>query len=156
MYRILLIILALSASSAMADSAAPSDHFFFCPMPQELEKEPVKKTWSAQRLQWRSYEISFVDKVTKFLGAQWVGANVGQLTCVYSGDDPKEFPILLIFSTLVYSPETDKWSKDLGGFRNCKTDDPQHCPFKPRMQNRPEDINLQLEQLKNLPATPRE
>lgn len=131
-------------------------NLFFCPNPSALQKNPADSTWTAEG-GWKSYTASMVTQVTQFLGAQWHGTEVGQITCVYQGKPALSFPILLIFHTLTKEPYPgkwnknidSKWSKNLGGFRNCKANEPKNCPFK--MQLKPKEANIykEAEELKN-------
>ena len=88
-----------------------------CPPISAISKDPAKLTWSAQD-GFKSYEMSFIDQLTTFLGAQWNGVKVGQVTCVYSGKPKTAFPILLVYGTLAIEPTGGKWSKNLDGIRN--------------------------------------
>lgn len=123
-------------------------NLFFCPSIKSIKKDPKKLTWSAPG-GWQSYEISFVNKLTKFYGAQWTGTKVGQITCLYQGDTPSSFPVLLVFDTLTYQPSGGKWSKDLGGYQNCVARKRANCPFKIRVKPPEKDIYQEAEQLKS-------
>lgn len=154
-----LIILMLCLCSAISIAATQTPavttiakNVVFCPTSNSLKKDPQTKTWSAQQGLWKSYEISFVDKVGQFLGAQWAGANVGQLTCIYQGNNKNTFPILLIYHTIVYAPSSGRWSPNLGGYANCKSELQQDCPFRTRLQSSNEDVNQQLDQMAPPPS----
>lgn len=126
----------------------------FCPKPSALVKNPNKLTWSAYGKRWRSYNKSFVTKVKAFIGAQWTGANVGQVTCLYAGQDPLAFPILLRFHTLSTTPQGNGWSKNLGGFYNCKSKQRSLCPIYMIPKPKPVDILKEAEQLQKHRANP--
>ncbi|OGT42126.1 MAG: hypothetical protein A3F13_04115 [Gammaproteobacteria bacterium RIFCSPHIGHO2_12_FULL_40_19] len=137
-----LITLALSitgCSVAFADSAEPSA---FCPHKNDIQKNPVKGNWIAHTKagDWKSYDMSFATNLTQFVGAQWSGANVGQLTCVYHSEQQFKMqgkpavqptlPVLLIFHTLTFQPAKGKWKHAARGIYNCYSTKQSDCPFK--------------------------
>lgn len=140
----------LPAVAGGPDQVAPQtvENKFYCPPIDALIKNSNTKTWSTHDGKWKSYDLSFVDKITKFSGAQWRGTNVGQIFCVYRGELETSFPILLAYSTLAYAPSGGYWSPNLGGYQNCETTDPANCPFSIRIQQPIGDIYEQAEQLK--------
>lgn len=121
----------------------------YCPAPSALSKNPLKQTWSASG-GFKGYDLSFVTQVTGFLGAQWRGATVGQITCVYKGLPKNSFNVLLIYNTVTYEPSQLNWAKNQGGVRNCIARKTKHCPFsveiKPKNKG---DIYQQLEKFKS-------
>lgn len=139
--------ISLAVTPQAASPTNINQNIVFCPATNSLKKDLQTKTWNAQQGQWKSYEISFVDAPAQFLGAQWAGANVGQITCIYRGKDRKTFPILLIYHTIAYAPFGGRWSPNLGGYANCKSEQQQDCPFRIRLQSNDEDINQQLEKM---------
>lgn len=160
MYMLILLFLLLPITT-FADNSSQTDtnnstattsqkpkNLFFCPPIKSIKKDPVKLTWSAPG-GWKSYEISFDNKIIEFYGAQWNGENVGQITCLYKGDVPSAFPILLVFDTLTYQPSGGQWSKDLGGYQNCVSRKRSDCPFKIRLKPPKEDVYKEAEQLKS-------
>src|ERR1700751_3543104 len=90
----------------------------FSPPLHALVKNPETRTWSSP-YGWKSYEMSFEDKLTQFSGAQWRGTNVGQIFCVYRAESPTAFPVLLAYNVLAFTPQGGKWSENLGGYENC-------------------------------------
>lgn len=122
-------------------------NLFYCPAIGALKKDPESETWSADG-GWKSYDLSFVDKITEFSGAQWRGTNVGQIFCVYRGKVKTDFPILLAYNTLAYAPKNGRWSANLGGYQNCETADQKECPFSIRLKREEIDIYEQAAQLK--------
>ncbi len=123
-------------------------NLFYCPAINALNKDPETRTWSAEG-GWKSFDLSFVNNITRFSGAQWRGTNVGQIFCVYRGELNTDFPVVLAFKVLAYSPKAGKWSANLGGYQNCETDSQEDCPFSIRVQTESEDIYEQAEQLKH-------
>lgn len=147
-------------------------NLFFCPPITALKKDPVKMNWTATN-GWKSYGISFVENIKSFMGAQWYGANVGQITCIYKGAELHSFPVLLIFNTLTLEPQGSlepsppnqatnpqlsennanpggtKWTKNLGGYRNCVSNSEKECPFQMQLAPPKEDVYKQALQLKN-------
>lgn len=149
-----LIIFLLSwtgiASAGGPDTGVPPQpvqNIFYCPPVTALTKDPTSRTWSATN-GWKSYDLSFVDKITRFSGAQWRGTNVGQILCIYRGALDTDFPIILAYKILTYVPQGGKWSNNLGGYANCESPSQADCPFSIRLQQQQEDIYQQAEQLK--------
>lgn len=132
----------------------PQQNIFFCPTIDKLQKDPEKLTWSAPG-GWQSFELSFVDKITRFSGAQWRGTNVGQIFCVYRGVENTAFPILLAYSIIALEPNGGKWSQNLGGYKNCESSQAIDCPFSIRLRPEEEDLYQQAEKLKKSGSSPR-
>lgn len=130
----------------------PTQRVVLCPPITDLVKNPETRTWSAPH-GWKSYEMSFVDKITQFSGAQWRGTNVGQIFCVYRGELATSFPILLAYNVLAFAPQNGKWSENLGGYANCETPNTADCPFVIRIKQEEEDLYKQVEQLKRTTPT---
>ena len=125
----ILLSLLVSAYAAPKPIAKPVKNLFYCPLPTTLQLNAKTHIWHVKK-NWKSYDISFVKRVKSFYGAQWNGANVGQIICVYHGENPNSFPIQLVFHTLVLDPSAGKWSKNLGGYKNCVSRKLKDCPFK--------------------------
>ncbi len=134
---------------AHGESTTSANNLFYCPLLSTLQKDTEKRTWSAPG-GWQSYDLSFVDKVDKFSGAQWRGTNVGQIFCVYRGDIPTMFPILLAYGTLALEPSGQKWGENLGGYRNCESSVREDCPFQIRLEPEQGDIYEEAEKLRKL------
>jgi len=156
-YLILILLGIVSSADAAGEGATPNipkpqlpvtaQNVFYCPPMTALKKDPDKFTWSAPG-GWQSFEMSFVDQITRFSGAQWRGTNVGQIFCVYRGDLETSFPVLLAYKVLAYEPQGGKWTANLGGYQNCESPNPKDCPFSIRLQPEQEDVYKQAEQLK--------
>ncbi|MCH9769982.1 MAG: T4SS-associated protein EirA [Gammaproteobacteria bacterium] len=140
-YLSLIILLSLSVGAYAASKpiTKPVKNLFYCPATTTLRANPKTHTWHVKK-DWKSYDISFVKHVKTFYGAQWNGANVGQIICVYHGENPNSFPIQLVFHTLVLDPNSGKWSKNLGGYKNCVSHKLKDCPFK--LHLRPGNKNI--------------
>lgn len=141
------IIVAKSDSSTMASASNAKTNIVICPPIKALKKNQKKLTWFAKG-GWKSFDMSFVNKPERFIGAQWNGATVGQITCVYSGKNLHNFPILLIYGTLTLEPTTDSWSKNHGGYRNCKATKQKNCPFRIMLKPKKQGLIQQAEDLK--------
>lgn len=148
-------IIALYATLALADDKAATsmkeENHFTCPAISSLAKDPVSMTWHTKDNHFKSYNKSFANKLKEFIGAQWVGTNVGQVFCVYKGFENDTFPILLSFHTLTLEPhEGDgQWGKDQGGFRNCTAKAQSDCAFKMRLKPVESDIYKEAEKLRS-------
>lgn len=78
----------------------------YCPDVSDLSRQGT--TWSAPG-NWKSYQVSFISTVTRFMGAQWMGTNVGRTVCLYSGDNSNDFPVQLVFPALSELPDLPLW-----------------------------------------------
>lgn len=152
---ILAISLALSSPLAMAaDKASPGGaqqpmkKGYYCPPIDKLHKTS-KKVWIAPG-GWRSFTTSFVETVAHFYGAQWSGAKIGQLTCIYKGKDASSFPILLVFHKLTFAPLGGKWQAEDTKI-NCYSRDRRECAFQVPTPPKQEDIFKALEHAKDNP-----
>lgn len=108
-----------------------------CPAPSELIKNGLY--WGTATGGWKSYSESFDSSVVTFLGAQWVGINVGKMVCLYKGNLAMSFSIPLQNDTLSQTPTGGLWGNDLGGYRNCHSTNVLDCPFVVKTQS----VNLQ-------------
>jgi hypothetical protein len=103
----------------------------FCPLPSQLVKNGLY--WATPTGNWKSYSESFDATVTTFVGAQWIGINVGKMVCIYKGNLAMSFPITLQNDTLTQIPTGGNWGTDQGGFRNCHSTNTTDCPFITRV-----------------------
>jgi hypothetical protein len=104
----------------------------FCPQPNELVKNGLY--WGTRFGDWKSYSESFHSDITGFIGAQWVGINVGKMICIYKGNEKIAFPVTLQSDTLAQTPMGGHWGSDLGGYRNCESNSVYDCPFTVQKQ----------------------
>ena len=86
--------------------------------------------WATKENGFRSYDVSFAEHINRFLGAQWEGVNLGTVYCLYQGDR-MAFNITVQFHALSYTPVGGRWSNNLGGYRNCISNNINDCFFKP-------------------------
>ena len=135
------------ADQSNFDSLPKNTSVFFCPDINAIKKTP-EGFWTAEQGRWKSYGISLITTLSTFLGAQWNGQTVGQLTCVYRGKPASSFPLLLIFHVLALEPSGHQWQKNQGGYRNCASHDPKECPFTIRLKPVEKDPYEEAEQLK--------
>lgn len=148
----LLLTLYLTTRAVFADvtaaepQALPPD-YIACPKISDLHKNTIKMIWFANG-GWKSFSPSFSAQIGEFLGAQWQGVNLGNISCIYRGTDQMAFPIILQYNNLVYAPSGGKWTKNLGGYTNCKSTILKDCIFKPKPQPKPGNIYQQASQLK--------
>ncbi|MCX7126186.1 MAG: T4SS-associated protein EirA [Gammaproteobacteria bacterium] len=115
-----------------------------CPRPDEAKKNtnPTKENWTAETKYglWKSYSMSFATNLTQFVGAQWSGANIGQVTCVYKSQQvftmkgqqvvQRTLPVLLVFHTLVFQPTGGQWKHVKRGVYNCNSSKRSDCIFR--------------------------
>lgn len=121
----------------------------YCP-PIESLRQNKDNTWSASQ-GWNSKTPTFVKSVNQFIGAQWVGINVGEVICVYGKSGRNEFPITLQRPYLVESPTGSHWV-EAEGHKDCKTTDVYQCPFNVRTTVRSKSIYEDLNFHKGKPV----
>jgi hypothetical protein len=140
----------------------------FCPHIDQILKDPTEGNWTAQTKEgfWKSYNMSFATTLTRFAGAQWVGANLGQLTCVYHSEEvfnmqgqqstQKTLPVLLVFHSIVFQPTGASWTHPSRGVYNCapRNQGQKDCPFKIQIKAKPTNIYEEAESLKTDSSQP--
>lgn len=96
---------------------------------------------------WKGNQISFTSTLTRFVGAQWTGTNVGRLVCLYTGDNINDFPVQIALSALVITPDLPVWmhSNKEKSTINCVSTNNQVC-----------DCPIQLFQEQQLPLNAKE
>lgn len=99
----------------------------FCPSPNQLIKNGL--FWGTATGGWKSYSESFDTAISSFIGAQWVGVNVGKMICIYKGNLSMSFPITIQNDTLSQTPAGGLWGVDQGGYLNCHSNNLADCPF---------------------------
>ena len=138
-FSLLAVITCLHAFAQPANSAATSaftasSDAHYCPALNEVTLDNSTRIWSASG-GWKSYETSFAKEIGQFLGAQWIGIEVGQVACIYAGKNKYTFPILLVHNKLVKTPEGGLWKKNENdGHYHCVSHEINQCPFYPVMQ----------------------
>ncbi len=128
--QISLIVVGLSTQIAMAD----------CPQPADLiapNFDTKQFIWQANG-GWKS-EVSFAETIDKFVGAQWIGTNVGSVTCIYKDKSEGTFPLGMQNGKIVYMPTGGKWQKpslqkgdiiETSTVKiNCVASQVEWCPF---------------------------
>ncbi len=135
-----------------------------CPAISNIHKNPKKGNWFAETShgKWKSYDMSFATNITQFTGAQWVGENVGQITCIYNSEQQftiqgqptiqATLPVLLVFHTLSFQPTKGKWKHIKRGVYNCYSPSRSRCPFKVNMKPPVGNVLQQAESLKSHPG----
>ncbi len=138
------IVLASSvASSAFANSASHPDVRINCPNVSALYRNKSTNRWESNSYHgyWKSYSASFLPRVSRFTGAQYIGNTEGNISCVYVGSGASSaFPVILHFGTLVHEPKSDhgllKWQPLKSGWANCISTSPSDCAFAPLMKKK--------------------
>jgi len=121
----------------------PTADAHYCPALNELTFDASTRIWSAPN-GWKSYEQSFAKEIGQFLGAQWIGIEVGQVACIYAGKDEYTFPILLIHNKLIQTPKKGLWKKNANdGHYHCVTHQINQCPFYPLAQSKGDSSKAQ-------------
>lgn len=106
---------------------APAPHDL-CPTADQLVKKDL--LWGASG-GWVSYGESFDKQVLGFVKVEWIGINVGKIICIYKGDRKFAFPIALEqkHNNMAQSPAGYHWTRDLGGRKECVSNNVKDCPF---------------------------
>lgn len=150
--NILCLTLSMSAYSGIvvADSK-PQQEIYYCPKVTDLVKS-TSNHWGTPDGNFRNFDTSLATGLKRFVGAQWQGANLGYVTCVYQPNNPNLFYITVLFNKLTYQPSTSKksnWTKSQKGpWYNCMSNDTKDCPFKIRPATKQGDLYQEAEQLK--------
>ena len=133
----------------------------FCPPTHAAKKNknPAKETWATPDNSWKSYGTSFATHLTQFIGAQWAGENVGQVTCLYKSEQrfkmegqeeiQRTLPVMLVSGTLSFQPTQGQWKHISRGVYNCYASNQQDCPFKMNRRSKIGNIYKEAESLKN-------
>ncbi len=158
-FFILLFFISTISSADNSVVFSSSKSAFYCPELNQLTKNETTMTWSAPG-GWKSYGQSFVEKVAEFRGAQWEGVNIGQIACVYTGENKLTFPIVLVFNKLTSAPVGGAWvsstpdskQKYASGYYNCPSKIISDCPFHPIIQASDTNANEIVSTIKQQPA----
>lgn len=144
---------ALTAAKSGTNGANKQTVTVYCPEPSALVKNKKSLTFKAKD-GWKSYEKSFITKVTEFTGAQWQGINVGQVMCIYHGQPMGSFPLEVYFSHLSITPSKGQWQTKKGHYSNCVSSNPKDCPIVVRLPPKKQNIYEEASDLKANAATP--
>lgn len=123
----------------------PKPTFRYCPAIHTLYKH--KKMWRAPG-GWRSHSLSFVNKIIRFMGAQWVGVQLGHVICLYQGDESFTFPIPLQYGLLLPTPKGSMWKKRPNDYLICVSSKPIDCPFPRKKKNKAVNLRTLLRSIK--------
>jgi hypothetical protein len=139
-------VFAAADTTIITPNQTGATKYYYCPSAAQLKLDPQKHVWSAVG-GWKSYDVSFVQNVTQFIGAQWTGVNIGQLTCLYVGLPEGTFPIKLVSNHLFHFPyritikesnangvitsTPSKWLHPASGYINCYSKSQLDCPLEP-------------------------
>lgn len=147
---IALLSLSFGSLAAPTTPAPQSQAFeyktFYCPAPNKLQKTGL--IWKAPG-GWISYSESFVDHITQFIGAQWIGVEVGKIICLYRGDKEFTFPVALEQNDLLIEKPVVKpgsfWRQlDKTGYMECRSADINNCDFVVKVYKPIENVYDQL------------
>jgi len=75
----------------------------FCPKISELYRDS-SEIWQTKS-GWKANEPSFVPEISRFIGVQWKGVNIGRAACIYTGSSDAEFPVSLYLNIIVNNPK---------------------------------------------------
>lgn len=100
----------------------------YCPSPNELTIQD--NHWVAAN-NWRSDQSISGNKIVSFLGAQWIGVNLGSIVCLYKEIGAFSFPVALkkTVNFVVDEPKNISWAKTSSGWKQCISSDISTCSF---------------------------
>ena len=158
---IIIIATVIIAWHRVAHGAPVKNAFLaYCPPVSAIKQNPVKRTWYAHTRAgfWKSYHLSFATDLTQYVGAQWVGENVGQIFCVYKSQQKYQLdgqpsvqetvPVVLVFGTLALAPKGGKWKNPSQGVFSCQNLKQKNCPFYVNKKPQSGNIFKEAEALK--------
>lgn len=122
----------------------------FCPAVNTLSK--TSDDFWVSTTGWKSTNPSFLKKIQSFLGAKWIGVNLGEVVCVYGNTVKKEFPVNLHRPLLVVTPSSGKWTEEKSGHKVCISNNVEDCPFAIHKASPTEDVYKQLDFFKDQPV----
>jgi hypothetical protein len=159
-----LVLAALT--SGWASMALASTKLTTCPLITQINKNQMNH-WGTKDANFRSYTTSFANELAQFIGAQWQGATVGHVVCIYKTKGNDTFPVVLNFNQLVYEPiglptaNPTRWHAAHPNHQlyNCPSHHVGDCPFvvrsTPKATNIYQDaLNLRKEANPNADNTP--
>lgn len=116
-----------SSQQTVTTQAPQTGKVEYCPEVTQLVR---KGLWWGASGSWRSYSTSLVKEVSNFVGAQWVGINVGVIICIYKGQNATDFPVTVQRSIIVPMPTSQGWIRELqSGRMDCYSNQVTDCPF---------------------------
>ncbi|MCK4870361.1 MAG: T4SS-associated protein EirA [Gammaproteobacteria bacterium] len=140
-----------SVAQAAVAGIQPASPQLYCPEVKDLKNHAM--IWHAGT-KWRSYSPSFVKKIKAFVGAQWIGINVGKIICLYRGAEKITFPVALepVHPVLVPTPNGAHWAPipHRSGYRQCFSNNVMDCSFT---QQQSRDTGNVFQQIKYQGAT---
>lgn len=124
------------------------DQVLYCPEISDIQQTNMK--WHADTdVLWTEAEESFVTELASFVGAQWQGIKVGQISCIYKGADSNTFPVVLQNNHMFKQPSDPNWIQS-GKTYNCLNDKVENCPLLPYMEKKaPTNLYDMLDSLKH-------
>lgn len=135
----------LSKAPPLTCGLESSDKTVTCPKISDINYNKTSQVWETKS-GWKSTEGTLSGGIKRFVGAQWIGYQTGQIVCVYGASAGDEFPVALSAAVttenpLMQKPQTplfrvSKWveeSKNAFQIRlNCISEsaEPCDCPFE--------------------------
>ena len=120
----------------------------YCP---EVSKLVLRNNaWYAPGKDWKTYQFSFTKSLSRFVGAQWIGTNVGRTVCLYEGDNANDFPVQISLNKVVLAPELPVWNVQKDKTYACVSQNNQicDCPIQPfKEQQSPINAKAAIDQL---------
>lgn len=145
-----------TVGSIAADSTTQAAiKYTTCPPISKIYKSN-ENHWGTQDANFRSHTLSFASHLESFLGAQWQGATLGHIICLYKPKDDEHkgsvFPVVLTYNKLVYEPVNQpNWQTNnpkSGELYNCISKHVSDCRFVVRPTTGDVDIYQEAMQLR--------
>ena len=138
-----------SGASSGVDSVSVND-YIYCPTIESLARDDVNGKWNAPG-GWFSQHYSFSTKIDNFLGAAYIGNEIGHVECYFTSNQTGNVRIVLKNTRLVQIPTIDAWQpsdKD-PKVKVCKQSSNSGCPFL--VYNQDQHIDSLEDTILNIP-----
>ncbi|MBN2689689.1 MAG: T4SS-associated protein EirA [Gammaproteobacteria bacterium] len=137
------LIVSFASFAVLAENNTQSVKIF-CPSASSLERHAL--AWRVGD-KWISGDNSFVQTIARFIGAQWVGVNVGQIICIYQGSQQQMFPVALrpVHAVLISKPTGSNWHTTHFGYMQCASGQVEDCPFYQQIEKKNTDLYKDIE-----------
>jgi hypothetical protein len=147
-----LLLSTVAVANAFNTPLAPdtASELQYCPRVEKLTIDQ-NYIWHAPG-GWKSGDPSFNKQLDTFVGAQWIGINVGEIICAYQKSTGKDFPVTLYRRVLVTAPRGGKWTEDKGGHQDCRSNQVADCLFLVQVRRAPKNPYDEIDFFKDHPV----
>lgn len=121
---------ASGGNTANVQAQVDVSKYRYCPEKSTLVRDGANGKWSAPG-GWYSQSYSFAKKITGYVGAVYIGSEIGRIDCYYVSTDTGDDRIIIKNTTLAQLPSVESWqvsAKDRN-VKTCKANASSGCPF---------------------------